>query len=486
MFTRASWRVLALALALAGFLAAAPARAASPHGLQPGWCIDDSGNILITDAVADRMAQSGAGWVRLNFRLGPYPSDTSEFYSKYDTIVNRLRSRGLQIVGLMSNESWRGSQSDWCANSWERTGGDGYNTYIDQFGYAFARMASRWQGKIKYWEVWNEPNCWNDNPSPGVFTGGTFIYPSNFAAMLTHCHSQVRYYNNIDVRVISGGLFGHDIGGFGTGPAGADYLNDTYNVGINYTGKFAWAKNTYGTYPLDAVGQHIYINQGGSVSTTWFGTYLDYVRNVVTNWEGSGSPKKTWLTEFGWQTNWVSESTQSSNLNASYNVFKGKSYAAGALWFQMDDNPPGDMWYGLFRSDLTKKPSWTRFNTQNTYQGRLSNGTTNSAILNKFNNSGGLAANGSPYDNGGTAWAHWWDYGYVQDFDGGSVGRCAIFDTGYRVQSGFWTTYLQGNNHNILRFPTSDEFASGSGTRQNFQGGYMTWDPTNGVRVFAT
>src|SRR3954462_12834394 len=87
-------------------------RASGPHGTQGGWAINDSGNILLTDAVADRMAQSGAGWVRLNFRLGPYASDTSTFYSKYDTIVNRLRSRGLQIVGLMSNESWRGSQTD--------------------------------------------------------------------------------------------------------------------------------------------------------------------------------------------------------------------------------------------------------------------------------------------------------------------------------------------------------------------------------------
>src|SRR5919204_4247023 len=96
--------------------------ASGPHGTQPGWAIDDSGNVLITDAVADRLAQSGAGWVRINFRLGPYASDTSQFYAAYDTVVNRLRSRGLQIIALMSNESWRGSQSDWQANNWENTG----------------------------------------------------------------------------------------------------------------------------------------------------------------------------------------------------------------------------------------------------------------------------------------------------------------------------------------------------------------------------
>lgn len=145
-----SLRASSIGLFIACVLASTSALASGPHGTQPGWAIDNSGNILITDAVADRLAQSGAGWVRLNFRLGPYTSDTSAFYAAYDTIVDRLRARGLQIVGLVCNESWPGAQSDWQANNWENTGGDGYNSYIDQFGYAFARMASHWQGKIKY------------------------------------------------------------------------------------------------------------------------------------------------------------------------------------------------------------------------------------------------------------------------------------------------------------------------------------------------
>ena len=458
--------------------------AAGPHGTQPGWAIDDSGNILITDAVANRLAQSGAGWVRLNFRLGPHSSDTPAFYAAYETVVNRLRSRGLQIIGLMSNESWPGSQADWHANNWENTGGDGYNGYIDQFGYAFARMAAHWQSQIKHWEIWNEPDCWSSNPAPGVYEGCSYIYPSNFGAMLAHCHSQVRYYNNISVQIISGGLFGHDIAGFTWSGSGAQYLDSTYNVAINHTGKFAWTMATYGSYPLDGVGQHIYINQGGAVSTSWFGTYLDYVRNVVTAWEGAGSPKKTWLTEWGWTTASVSESTQANNINNSFNVIKGRSYVACAVQFQLEDNAPGNMYYGLFRPNLTKKPSWTQFSNQSNYQGKRSNGATVTAILNKFNNSGGMAPNGSPYDNGGTAWAHWWDYGYVQDFDGGSIGPCAIFDTGFRVQMGFWQTYLQGDNHSRLRFPSSDEYSHAGGTRQDFQGGYMTWTPSAGVQVF--
>jgi hypothetical protein len=460
--------------------------AAGPQGTQPGWAIDNAGNILITEDVADRLAQSGAGWVRVNFRLGPYPADTVAFYAAYDTIVDRLRIRGLQIVALLCNEGWPGDQSQWTENNWENGRGDGFNNYIDGFGHAFARMAAHWEGRIRFWEIWNEPDCWSTNPSSGVYEGCSYIYPSNFAALLTHCHALVHYYSSLDVQIISGGLFGHDIGGFGWAQSGAAYLDNTYSIGISTTGKFTWAKTNYGSYPLDAVGQHLYINAGDSVNATWFGTYLDYIHNVVTNWEGASSSKKTWVTEFGWTTAYVSENRQGNNLKAAYDVIQTRGYVAGGLWFQLDDNPAGALYYGLFQPSLTKKASWARFNSEATYEGIQSSGVTNTVIRDYFNSHGGLAVHGSPFDHGGTAWVHWWDYGYVQDFDGGSIGPCAIFDTGHRVAGGFWQAYLQGSNHPFLRFPISEEYSWGAGTRQDFQTGYMTWDPANGVQAHPT
>src|SRR5690349_21052811 len=87
-----------LALFFSGLFPIHAVQAAGPQGIQAGHPIDDGGAILITDAVADRMKASGAGWVRVNFRLGPYTSDTPNFYARYDTIINRLRNRGLQVV----------------------------------------------------------------------------------------------------------------------------------------------------------------------------------------------------------------------------------------------------------------------------------------------------------------------------------------------------------------------------------------------------
>ncbi|MBP3964156.1 hypothetical protein [Paenibacillus lignilyticus] len=471
------------------FIGVREAAAAGPQGIQFGRPIDDSGNILITNQVAQALADSGAGFVRLNFRLGPYTSDTAAFYSTYDTIVNRLRSKGLQVIGLISNESWPGTQSDWTNNNAENTpGGDGYNNFIDQFGYLAGRMAGHYDGVIKYWEIWNEPNCWGSNPSPGVYTGCSFIYPSNFAAMLGHVYTQMKYYNNYDVEVISGGIFGHDIAGYSSGGSGADYLSDTYYEGTT-VGSWNWIQSNAGSYPLDHIGQHIYIDQGGSVSTTQLNNYINYVHSAYAAYEGSGTTKKIFMTEIGWTTDAVSEAVQASNITAAYNVMKASPYIQSGVWFYLQDEP--SLSYGIFKSSglgsSDKKTGWTNFRNATAYEGKLSGGTTNTNILNYFNSHGGMATNGSPYDNGGSAYVHYWDYGYVQDYDGGSIGPSAIMTSGsgtFQVRNGFWQTYLQGTNHTYLQFPTSDEFAYGSGTRQNFQGGYMTWDPMNGIQVF--
>lgn len=465
------------------------AAATSPvqMGIQAGQPIDDNGNILLTNNVISRMGESGAAWVRINFRLGPYTSDTPQFYATYDKIVDDLRSQGFQVMGLMSNESWPGNQSDWTENNFEHTGKDGYNSYIDQFGYAFSRMAKHWEGKITYWEIWNEPNAYSISSPGGFYDGNTFIYPSNFAAMLAHVYSQVNLYNHTNVKIISGGLFGHNMGGYNSASSGESYLNSTYDMGVNKTGKFAWAKAAIGTYPLDAVGQHLYLDQVATLNNSGFSAYLDNVHRVVTRWEGA-SAKKTWMTEFGWNTKSVNENIQSNNLSNALTIINSKSYVAGALWFQIDDNQyNADMRFGLYRTDFSKKPAWTAYNNyalRQTNIGKTASGSIITAIANYYNANGGQAANGTPYDNGGSAFAHQWDFGYVQDFKGGSIGPCIIFDTGHRVQQGFWATYISGNNHALLRFPINEAYGYGAGTRQDFQGGYMTWDPINNVRVY--
>lgn len=461
---------------------------AGSQGIQYGQPMADDGTVLITDQVANALAATGAGVIRVNFRTGNYGTDTAAWYSKFDEIVDRLRSKGFTIIGCLNYETlWTpNGQADWCANNVEHGGSNGYNNYIDAFGYMAARIAGHFNGRVKYWEIWNEPNCYSSGDG-STFTGGYFIYPSNFAALLGHVYTQLKYYNNFDCEIISGGLLGHDIAGINYESSGAQYLSDTYYMGTTY-GSWNWIQANAGTYPLNHIGQHIYLSQGGPASSSNISTYCDWVRGAYTAYEGSGTSKKTFMTEFGWETPAVTEQVQANNIDTAYNTFYSKSYMENATWFFLQDGP--GLTFGLFRSsglsNGDKKIGWTNFSNKVREEGRYSNRTTNANILNYFNNNGGMATFGSPIDNGGTKWVHYWDYGYVQDFKGGSYGDAIIMTSSsgtYAVVLGFRQTYLSGNNHTVLKFPTSNEYAWNGGTRQDFQGGYMTWDAVNGVVV---
>jgi hypothetical protein len=114
----------------------APVRQASPsqlegaiahgRGLQDGWAIDDSCGVMFTPEVARVIANSGAAWARINFRLGASQTWTETLtcdgisaLDLYDTVVDTAQAEGLQVLGLLSNESWPGSHAEWQANSAE-------------------------------------------------------------------------------------------------------------------------------------------------------------------------------------------------------------------------------------------------------------------------------------------------------------------------------------------------------------------------------
>jgi len=381
------------------------------QGLQGGWAVDDAGNVLFDKSVVDTlpfMQEAGAGWVRINFRLGDCFQDweTSVCMGRtaleaYDAVITEAQNRNLKVLGLLSNESWHGQQSDWTANAAETTaGGSGDNAYIRDFAEKAARvLAAHFGERVPHWEVWNEPNAWTSLDANGEPTGGTFIYPSNFAWLLKRSYDAIKSADP-NAAVISGGLFGHDIGGASvtimergqprqaikrgdfaparvpgrppsgdTSPCpstltnGGDYLCATYDAGI---AKAKWQK---GRYPLDHIGQHLYVDQGGATSAAKLSSYLDDLRNAYLKYEGKRTTKQTHLTEFGWQTptGGLSEATQAANLQVAYDTFKKTTYVARAYWFAIQDVPAALLYFGLLRDDGSQKPAFATYQTAAAY-----------------------------------------------------------------------------------------------------------------------
>lgn len=345
-------------------------------GIQDGWAVHNDGTILLTPTVAATMRASGAEWVRLHFRLAGHSTWDDTILSKYDEVVANVKAQGLNIMGLFNGESWTrgGGQAAWTANNAEcNSVRDGDNKYIqDLMENAIIRLATRYQNDIQYWEIWNEPNAWTvTNPAScqaGVWIGGFYIYPSNFAWLLKRVYEGFKANNLPNAKVVSGGLLAADF--TGTCPdSGSDYLTATYTMGIN---KAAWemTRSTYGSYPLDHVGIHTYISQCCVMTSKEYKFYLDCLHDAYTAFEGANTPKQIWNTEFGWPTNpgGMSEADQAANLETAYGVIKTTRYMGPGFWFTLHDNPFAGLFYGLRRADDTPKESWSAY--QQTCQDR--------------------------------------------------------------------------------------------------------------------
>jgi hypothetical protein len=325
------------------------------QGLQGGWVINDGGGVNFPHALQNQLAlmqEAAAGWVRMGFRLGSCYSDWTSngcngvtALQQYDQVVSTAQSLGLKIIGLINNESWTGNQAAWTANNAEHSGGNGDNAYLQALSLHVAVvLATHYAGTITAWEVWNEPNAWTSSPSPGVYTGGSYLYPSNFAWLLRHFYEDTRNAGVTGLTFVSGGMLGHDIGG--SFSSGSDYITAMYNQGLAKAG-WSSVKQTLGSYPLDAIGQHLYIDQGRTTSTSKITNYLNAIRQAYVAFEGSATPKNTVVTEFGWTTAAVSQSVQANNLQLAYTAFKEATYVKNAYWFNIQDVPEANQSFGL-------------------------------------------------------------------------------------------------------------------------------------------
>ncbi len=341
-----------------------PVVAPDSLGIQGGWALDDQGNVDFPGSLRSNLSlirQVGASSIRINFRLGAHYADWTtrdarglSALDQYDVVVNEIREKyGLHVLGLISNESWRGGQGDWTANSAEYAGGNGDNAYLAALSKrAAAVLIQHFQGRIGDWEVWNEPNG-NTTTVSGQPRGGTYIYPSNFAQLLRHIYEDAR--QSPGMRIISGGLLAGDWDlppGVPTKSdalrrdSGAAYLAATYQQGRRVAG---WdsVRAKYGAYPLDAVGLHLYVDPGGKTTRRKVEVYLQEVRDAYATYEASGTSKRVVVTEFGWGTDAVTQEIQAANLQIAYAAFRDTSFVENGYWFFVQDNAAAGLFYGL-------------------------------------------------------------------------------------------------------------------------------------------
>jgi hypothetical protein len=169
-----------------------------------------------------------------------------------------------------------------------------------------------------------------------------------FAKILQDIYLNVKYFNGHDVdptwqvNLISGALFTFDLND------GSSYMNDTYWYGKNEWA-WDWTHQQTGSYPLDGIGQHLYVEQGSSNAATItnaLNTNISGMWNIIASYEGANTSKQIWISEFGWESSNITEQGQADNLQNAYSFLLNDNRIALATWFTLSDWP-GAYW-GLY------------------------------------------------------------------------------------------------------------------------------------------
>lgn len=102
------------------------------------------------DRAVSLMREAGIAWVRMDFLWDEIEESRGQFkFDKYDYIVDILRKNNLHVLGILNYCALWASP----AGKWNSPPQD-HRTFVNYT----KEVINRYKDRIKYWEVWNEPD----------------------------------------------------------------------------------------------------------------------------------------------------------------------------------------------------------------------------------------------------------------------------------------------------------------------------------------
>lgn len=336
-------------------LLASPALADQKIGVQTHLL-----NTNITDAERisqlERADQAGVDIIRVNFGWSTLESQGKGQYSAWyladlDHLLREASARGIEVLLTFANSPcWASSappdvKQD-CDGAWWERRVDRYPpTDPQDYADALAYMVRNYGDRVKYWEVWNEPNhpdyFISDNPA------------ADYARILKAAYPRAKAVRP-DVTIIGGSL------------AGADYefTRQLYQQGIKgYMDAYAIHPYSEDHAPRDPwLDEWMHLSPVNGVPAV---RYVMAVENADT--------VPIWLTEFGYSTctvrgtpqhynNCVDEATQAKWVQEMYELMREWPYVDAGFWFKLKDTSSDKTDrtdnYGLVTYDNQLKPAF--------------------------------------------------------------------------------------------------------------------------------
>jgi polysaccharide biosynthesis protein PslG len=303
------------------------------------------------------MKTLGAKWVRWDIDWGQVqPNNSAGFdWSSIDRVVNTAISYGIESVcDITYTPKWAAASE--CTSDFACAPAN-----PQAFGVFSGQVASRYKGKVTYFEVWNEPNYsvfWQPRPNA-----------SKYGQILKEAYTQIKSANP-QAFVLSGGLAasGDEVDG---SLSPLTFLKTIYSEGNN---KF-----------FDAVALHPYTFPAGiDYAANWNSwQQMPQVHKLMT--DRGDVDKKIWITEFGAPTSgpgkaheindmdnftygvdFMSESAQNELVKEASSFYNtNTSWMGPFFWFSFHDigtsKNNSENFYGLLKYDWSQKPAYATF-----------------------------------------------------------------------------------------------------------------------------
>lgn len=374
----------------------------------------------------DKFAAANINWVRIDMGWSSFQETSKEQYSQWyidrtDFCVDQANARGIKVLGVVHRTP--GWAND---NQGTNVPPNNPQDYGDFMNWA----ASRYNGRVSAWEIWNEPD-----PSQNFWLGTSVEYVD----LLKTAYPGVKG-GDPNAKVVLGGPSTND----------DSWIREVYQAGAKeYFDVMA-------THPYQAIADKEPEYNPGDGKHWWF-TSFPMVHNVMQ--EFNDGAKEVWFTEFGWSShentgdepNWMRGVTLEQQADYAIRAiqYAEANYpnVTNMFWYTARNRDSGNIQhdnFGILNIDLTIKPIYTALSTF------LSGNSAPVAGYEYTTNNLSASFTDTSTDSDGTISSWQWDFG---DGSGTSIEQNPSY------------TYSTGGTFTVILTVTDNEGASNSISR---------------------
>jgi hypothetical protein len=298
-----------------------------------GSSTDHTNSVQRTLAVHGTVARGSFLWHLIEGNQGTYD------WSSTDDAINKMVAANIDPLEVVyGSPSWaNGVSSSTSSHSlYVPTDAAAFNTWVSQYATFMSAAATRYKGRVKKWELWNEENqhfFWKPSPNLQQYITWYKAVSAAIKAADPTCTVSI------------GGIAGIEAGP-STDYKGLTFLSDLYAAGLQ----------------PEAIAIHPYSSYGPSTTQSYKNSFSDIaaVHQIMAANGQSNTP--LWLTEWGWDNSSVGTATAADYLTQSFTMVATQyPYVTLATYFQLQD--AGGYTYGLYDKSGSLRPVGTAFKT---------------------------------------------------------------------------------------------------------------------------